>query len=69
MSELFDREYYRKQIRSIWAKKYIPLLDLAEDIGISFVTLKKIIEGIDEPISYKTMRAVRDYVEKNGDNI
>jgi hypothetical protein len=62
---MFDLNIYRKRLLEIKENNLLSLTDLAKWCGVSFLTLKKILdEEYDGAFSNVTLRKIKEYVEK-----
>jgi transcriptional regulator with XRE-family HTH domain len=62
---MFDLRVYLEKLKRIREVKMITLDSLAREIGISHVTLLRILGDNPGNLYFKTKRLIRDYVDKN----
>lgn len=58
---MISREKYVKSLESIRQENIWSLTDLSKDMGVSYPTLRRVMDG--EDITYKTLRNIRAYIE------
>lgn len=60
---MIHRAEWAKKLEELRFNKMISLVDFAKEIGISFITYKKIIDNQDYVLSYCTLRKIQEYLE------
>lgn len=59
-----NRELCATKLEELRRDKFLSVKDFAEEIGISGPTYIRFVDPYAPPLSYSTMRAIRDYMFK-----
>lgn len=67
MITLETRRHWAEMLEADRKEKMISLVDYSKEIGIQYLTYKKLIDESNPPMSYFTLRRVREYVDSLGE--
>lgn len=61
---MIDYKEYVEKINSIRERKLMTFMDVADGIGISYATLRRVMDDEPRPVFLKTLRKIKKFIDK-----